>query len=232
MAVEFMLNAEPRTDAGKAASRRLRRDGRVPAVLYGGAQGAQALSLDHNELMQNLKSEAFRSRVLTVRFGGASAQAIVKDLQAHPFKSEVLHVDLQRVDAAQKIRMEVPLHFKGGDVAPGVKAGGVLSRSVVEVEIECLPKDLPEHLELDVAALDIGDALHLSDIPLPAGVAIVALAHDDVHEHDVPVASVHLPRVTAEEEEAEAQAAIEGAEAAPAADAKGREESRKGESAA
>ncbi len=236
MAVEFTLNAEPRKDAGKGASRRLRRTGRLPAVLYGGSGKALAITLDHNELMQHLKHEAFHSHLLTVKLGRKKEQAILKDLQRHPTKNEVLHLDLQRVAAAQKIRMEVPLHFLGAEEAPGVKEGGVFSRSVVEVEIECLPADLPEYLEVDVSKLGIGDSVHLSEIPLPDKVAIVALMHDDADERDVPVAAVHQARVTEEEEpeEAAAEAAEQsGAEAGgeKAAGAPGAGEAGKGESA-
>ncbi|MGH8427448.1 MAG: 50S ribosomal protein L25/general stress protein Ctc [Gammaproteobacteria bacterium] len=229
MAIEFTLSAEPRTDAGRGASRRLRRAGKVPAILYGGSSGAQALTLDHKEFAQNLKNEAFLSQVLTVKIGETDTQAILKDVQMHHFKMEVLHVDMQRVDAAQKIRMEVPLRFKGADVAPGVKGGGVFSRNVAEVEIECLPKNLPEYLEIDVSALDIGDAVHLSDIPLPEDVVIVALSHDDAHERDVAVAAVHHARV-AEEEEVVAAEVAEGAEAsAEAAEGKPGQEAKKGD---
>jgi large subunit ribosomal protein L25 len=213
--MEFTLNAERRADAGKGASRRMRRAGKVPAILYGGKSEPLALTLDHNELMQHLKHEAFHSHILTVSVGRKKEQAILKDLHRHATKNEVLHLDLQRVAAKQKIRMEVPLHFAGAEDAPGIKEGGVFSRSVVEVEIECLPKDLPEYLELDVSALAIGDALHLSDVPLPEGVAIVALTHDEEHEHDVTVASMHQPRVSEEEEEAEAVAEVP-ADAVPA----------------
>ncbi|MGH8272433.1 MAG: 50S ribosomal protein L25/general stress protein Ctc [Gammaproteobacteria bacterium] len=234
MAMEFTLNAEPRTDAGKGASRRLRRAGKVPAILYGGSGEARSLTLDHNELIQSLKHEAFHSHILTVQLGKKSEQAILKDLQHHAFRNEVLHVDLQRVDAGHAIRMEVPLHFNGADTSPGVKEGGVFSRNLVEVEIECLPKDLPEYLDLDVSMLAIGDSLNLSDIVLPAGVVIVALAHDDAQEHDSTVAAVHHPRVTEEEEPEEAAAeTAEGEEGAEEkaeegeGKAKGGEESKK-----
>lgn len=212
MANEFVLSAEPRTDAGKGASRRLRREGKVPAILYGGKKKAESLALDHNEIWNHLKHEAFHSHVLHVNIKGKMEQAILKDVQAHPFKPEVLHLDLQRVSAKQEIRMEVPIHFIGEDSIPGVKAGGIFSRNLVEVEIACLPKDLPEYLELDVSGLGIGDSLHLSDIELPKGVEIVALAHGDTHEHDLPVVAVHHPRVSTEEEQA-AAAEAEGAEA-------------------
>lgn len=214
MAIEFTLNAEAREDAGRGASRRLRREGRVPAILYGGSSKAQALTLDHNELIHNLHIEAFHSHVLTVKVGKNSEQAILKDVQHHPFKNEVVHVDLLRVKAGQKLQVTIPLHFIGADKAPGVKEGGVFSRSVVEVEVQCMPKDIPEYLEVDVSELEVGDAKHLSDIVLPPGVEILALAHDEEHEHDISIAAVHHPRVTEEEEPAaEASAEAEGAAA-------------------
>ncbi|MGH8161955.1 MAG: 50S ribosomal protein L25/general stress protein Ctc [Gammaproteobacteria bacterium] len=234
MAIEFTLNAEPRTDAGKGASRRLRRTGRLPAVLYGGSDQALAITLDHNELIQHLKHEAFHSHILTVKLGRKKEQAILKDLQRHPTKNEVLHLDLQRVAAEQKIRMEVPLHFVGADASPGVKEGGVFSRAVVEVEIECLPADLPEYLEVDVSQLDIGDSVHLSEVPLPDKVVIVALMHEDAAEHDVSVAGVHQPRVTEEEEpeEVTAEAAVPAAEVGgeKSAESPAAEDAEKGES--
>ncbi|MDN5863826.1 MAG: 50S ribosomal protein L25/general stress protein Ctc [Gammaproteobacteria bacterium] len=229
MAMEFMLNAERREDAGKGASRRLRAQGKLPAILYGGSGKPVALTLDHNELMQHLKHESFHSQILTVKVGNKKQQAILKDIQRHAFKNEVLHLDLQRIKAADKLRMTVPLHFLGAAESPGIKEGGVFSRNIVEVEIECLPKDLPEYLELDVSALNIGDSVHLSDIPLPEDVALVALAHDDAHEHDFLVAAVHQPRVTEEEEAEETEAAAE--EGAEAEAASGEEQADEDESA-
>lgn len=216
MAIEFTLNAEARDDAGRGASRRLRREGKVPAILYGGDTKALPLTLDHNELIHNLHIEAFHSHVLTVKIGKKDEQAILKDVQHHPFKNEVVHVDLLRVKAGQKLHVTIPLHFVGVDTAPGIKEGGVFSRNVVEVEVECLPRDIPEYLEIDVSMLEIGDAKHLSDIVTPEGVTILALAHDDEHEHDISIAAVHHPRVTEEEEPEEAEAA-EGEEAEAAA---------------
>ncbi|MGH8128549.1 MAG: 50S ribosomal protein L25/general stress protein Ctc [Gammaproteobacteria bacterium] len=212
MAIEFTLNAEARGDAGRGASRRLRREGRVPAILYGGDSKAEALTLDHNELIHNLKVEAFHSHVLTLKLGKKSEQVILKDVQHHPFKNEVVHIDLLRIKAGEKLDVTIPLHFVGADKSPGVKEGGVFSRNVVEVEIQCLPQDIPEYLEIDVSMLDIGDVKHLSDIVLPEGVEILALAHDEEHEHDVTIAAVHHPRVT-EEEEPEGEAAEAAAEA-------------------
>ena len=232
MAIEFKLSGETRSDAGRGASRRLRHLGKVPAILYGGGSKAQPISLDHNELIHNMQSEAFHSHVLTLNLGRKSERVILKDVQRHPFKNEVLHVDLLRVKAGQKLEVTVPLHFVGADVAPGVKAGGVFSRSVVEVEVQCLPKDIPEYLEVDVSMLETGDARHLSDIVLPEGGEIIALAHDEEHEHDIPVAAVHHPRVAEEEaSEAEEVGAIAGAEAkgeeAAGQEAEGKEQAAK-----
>ena len=225
MAIEFTLNAEAREDAGRGASRRLRREGKVPAILYGGTSKPLALTLDHNELIHNLHVEAFHSHVLTIKIGKKSEQAILKDVQHHPFKNEVLHVDLLRVKKGQKLHVTIPLHFVGAEEAPGVKEGGVFSRSLVEVEVVCLPKDIPEYLEVDVSGLEIGDSRHLTDIKLPEGVEILALSHGDVHEHDVAIAAVHHPRVAEEEAPAEGEEAVE----AEAAEAEG-EEAEGGES--
>ena len=232
MAIEFTLNAEARDDAGRGASRRLRREGKVPAILYGGSSKPQVLTLDHNELIHNLHIEAFHSHVLTIKIGRKSEQAILKDVQHHPFKNEVLHVDLLRVKAGQKLHVTIPLHFVGTETAPGVKEGGVFSRSVVEVEVVCLPKDIPEYLEVDVSGLEIGDSRHLTDIKLPEGVEILALSHGDVHEHDIAIAAVHHPRVAEEEVPAEEEAeAAEGEaeEAAAGEEAKGGEEAESAE---
>jgi len=205
MSVDFVLNAERRTDEGKGASRRLRRTGRVPGVVYGAGKDAVSISLNHKDLWKDLESEAFYSHILTVKLDGGSEQVILKDLQRHPSKPVILHIDLQRVSANQAIRVHVPLHFEGEEVAPGVKEGGVVSHSLTEVEVSCLPKDLPEFISVDLSKLDINEPVHLSDLKLPAGVDIVELAH----EHDLPVVSIHMPRAAKEVEE-EAPAEEEG----------------------
>lgn len=208
MAVNFEINAEVRTDQGKGASRRLRRAGKVPGILYGAHQDPQPIMLDHSELLKNLEFESFYSHILVVKVDGNEQQAILKDVQRHPAKNQILHVDLLRVSADEEIRVHVPLHFLNESTAVGVKQqGGVISHNMVEVEVECLPKDLPEYIEVDVADLKLGEALHLSDIKLPEGVRIVELMHGE--EHDQPVVSIHHPRVSAEEEPA-----AEAAEAA------------------
>ena len=193
MSNEFVVTAEPRSDQGKGASRRLRRMGRVPAILYGAGKDPVPLSVDHNELLKQLENEAFYSHILTIEVGGKKEQAILKDLQRHPAKPFVMHLDFMRVSAGEKIRVNVPLHFVGGDVAPGVKiGGGIVTHAVTEVEIVCLPKDLPEYIEVDLSNLELGQSLHLSDIDLPKGVELVQLLQGE--EHDVAVAAIQATR--------------------------------------
>jgi large subunit ribosomal protein L25 len=209
MAKDFDLIAEIRADSGKGASRRLRQAGKVPAILYGAGKAPTPLTFETNQLLRKMEQEAFFSSVLTVKVGGKSQQAILKDVQTHPAKRMVLHLDLQRIVADEKIRMTVPIHFMNEGIAPGVKAGGSISHMVTEVEVTCLPADLPGYLELDIGQLELDDLLHLSDIPLPSGVEI----HDLVLDNDRSVVSIHIIKEVVEEvEEAEA---VEG-EAAPA----------------
>jgi large subunit ribosomal protein L25 len=214
MATSFELNAEPRADTGKGASRRLRRTGKIPAIMYGGNNDPESLTLNHNEVIRNLENEAFYSHILTVNVGGSKTRAVLRDLQRHPSKPFVQHMDLQRVSEAEKLRMNVPLHFIGEEDAPGVKAGGMVSHEIIEVEIECLPRDLPEYVEVDVSGLDIGDSLHLSDLKMPEGAVLLELARGE--GHDLGVVSVHAKRVVeeVEEEVAAPEAAAEGGEEA------------------
>jgi large subunit ribosomal protein L25 len=215
MRIGFELSAEPRNDQGKGASRRLRHTGQVPAVLYGGHAEARALSLNHNKLLGLIGNEKFYCTIISVNVGAEKAPAIVKDVQMHPAKHAVLHVDLQRVIENEKIRLHLPLHFKGDTICPGVKTeGGVVSHLMADVEITCLPKDLPEFLEVDMSAMNLNDTLFLADIQLPGGVTINALAHG----RNSPIVSVHAPRAAEPEPEvaAETAATAEGA-AAPAA---------------
>ncbi|MDE2460942.1 MAG: 50S ribosomal protein L25/general stress protein Ctc [Gammaproteobacteria bacterium] len=224
MAISFNLSAEVRHDKGKGASRRLRRVGKVPGILYGAGEPAMELAFDHNELRNSLAHEAFYSHVLKIKVDGGEHQAIVKDLQRHPAKPLIMHLDLLRVKDDVEIRVHVPLHFLGEKDAIGVKQqGGVVSRNFIEVEIACLPRYLPEYIDVDVTNLEINHALHLSDLKLSEGVRIVQLAYGE--EHDLPVVAIHHPRITVEEEPvAEAAAApaegaaapAEGAAAAPA----------------
>ncbi|GAC1622011.1 MAG: 50S ribosomal protein L25/general stress protein Ctc [Nevskia sp.] len=191
----FTVTAEVRTVHGKGASRRLRHEGKVPAIIYGGKESPQSIQVSHNELMKHLKIEAFYSHILTVDVAGKAEQAVLKDLHRHPVRDEVMHMDLQRVLADVLLRMHVPLHFKGGDLAPGVKTGGgVVEHQQIQVEVECLPKHLPEFIEVDLSNLNVNDAVHLSQLAVGEGVQFVELKHGN----DISVAAVHLPRQPAE----------------------------------
>lgn len=208
------LNAEPRSDLGKGASRRLRKTGMVPAIIYGGGADPESITLLHNEFIHELEKEAIYSQVLSLKVGKKKEEVILRDLQRHPFKNLVMHADFQRIDKNKAIQVTVPLHFVNEESCHGVKMeGGLLNHLVSEVEISCLPKDIPEYLELDVAELKLGESLHLSDISLPKGIDIVALTHGE--EYDTGVAAVSKTReATAETEEAEAAAEEGGEEAA------------------
>ncbi len=208
MAISFELNAEPRTDKGKGASRRLRHAGKVPVIMYGGGKDPESLALSQNELLRNLEHEAFYSHILTVKVGGTETQAILRDLQRHPSRPIILHMDLQRINAAEKLKTHVPLHFVGEDAAPGVKAGGLVSHELTDVLVECLPKNLPEFIEVDISALDVGDSIHLSGLTVPEGVTLIELARGE--GHDLGVVSIHAKRVAEEVEEAPTEAAAEG----------------------
>ncbi|MEE9343183.1 MAG: 50S ribosomal protein L25/general stress protein Ctc [Gammaproteobacteria bacterium] len=210
----FEVIAEERTDMGKGASRRLRRTGLVPIVVYGGDNEPQSLSLSHNEVLKHLAHEPFYSSILTLKEGSNSSKVILRDVQRHPSKPVVLHMDFLRVDANKPIRVQVPLHFIGEDIAPGAKAGGNISHDLTDIAIEVLPGDLPEYIEVDISALEIGDSVHLSDLKVSGSAIIVELAKGE--GHDQPVASIHAPRAAEEEpvEDADAPAAEGGDDAA------------------
>jgi len=189
MSEDFNVTAASRGDIGKGASRRLRHSGEIPAVIYGGGKAPQSLSLRHDEMLHHLEHEAFYSHVLNINVDGKGEKAVLKDVQRHPSKPKIMHIDFQRVSASEKLHMHVPLHFIGEDVAPGVKAGGAVSHLMTGVDIACLAKDLPEYLEVDISGLDVGESLHLSDIKLPKGVEVPALAQSD--DHNLPIVSIH-----------------------------------------
>ncbi len=174
--MHFEINATKRDAQGTGASRRLRRAGRVPGIVYGGGRPPQPVSLDHKELLQMLRQEASHSSILGLNLDGQKEQVLLKDVQYHPYKQQILHVDFQRVDAAHKVHVKVPLHFLNGDIAPGVKLqGGVLSHVMTEVEVVCLPQHLPEFIEVDLKDLTAGHSLHLSQLKLPPGVELPQL---------------------------------------------------------
>ena len=233
MRISFTFGADPREAQGKGASRRLRHKGKVPAILYGGHKEAETLVLDQQNLLTMIGDERFYSSIVQLKVSnGTQQEAIVKDVQMHPARNVVVHVDLQRVVENEPIRLKLPIHFKGESISPGVKVqGGVVSHMRADVEVVTLPKDLPEFLELDMSGMNLNETKFLSDIPLPSGVTIPELAH-----RNAPVVSIHSPRAEEPEPvaaEAAAAAPVEGAAvaapaagAAPAADAKKGEEKK------
>lgn len=196
MSNSIVLNATARADQGKGASRRLRRADKVPAIIYGGTDAALSLELEHNKVILLANQEAFYTHILTINIDGKPVQALLKDMQRHPFKPKVLHLDFLRVDATHALHTRIPLHFINEDSAPSVKEGGKVQHLATDVEISCLPQNLPEFIEVDVAKVELGQTLHLSDLKLPAGVALVELAKGA--DHDQAVVSVTLPRGAAE----------------------------------
>ena len=201
---DFDLVAEIREDAGKGASRRLRKEGKVPAIIYGAGRPPRALVFDHNRVIQQLANEKFYSSVLNIKVGDKSQAAIVKDVQRHPSKPFVMHMDFQRIVEDQEIRMNVPIHLIGADVAVGVKqGGGTVSQMRNEVEVVCLPKHLPEYLDLDISELELDGLMYLSDIPLPEGVTIPEIAQEEEAGQKQPVVSIHVIKEVVIEEEVE-----------------------------
>jgi large subunit ribosomal protein L25 len=209
--IEFTAFARNRE--GRGASRRLRRSGRAPGIVYGGTAQPSPIELDHNALIHALRNEAFHSSILTMKVDGSATKVLLRDVQMHPFRNEVLHVDFQRVDETRKIHIKVPLHFVNEALSPAIKTqGAIVSHVMTELAVICLPRDLPEYIEVDLSELDTAHSLHVSGVKLPAGVA--AELHGTV---DPVVATAVVPKAIVETEEVEAAAAAEGAEAAPAA---------------
>ena len=216
---QFELVAEKREDVGKGASRRLRRDGKLPGIVYGTDKEATMITLAHNEVMHHLEHEAFYSHILTLKIGkDAKEKVVLKDLQRHPYKRSVLHIDLLRINENEALTMRVPIHFINEDKAKGVKqGGGAVSHTLTEIDVVCLPKDLPEYIEVDMLEVGLDETIHLSDLVLPEGVQIYSLLHGG--DDSQPVASIHTPRGSAadEAEDAAAEAGEDG-EAAEAKD--------------
>ncbi len=214
MRISYTFGADVRAAQGKGASRRLRHAGKVPAILYGAHKDAQPLVLDQQNLLTMIADERFYSSIVRLKIGEATEEAIVKDVQMHPAKNFVVHVDLQRVVENERIRIRLPIHFKGESISPGVKTqGGVVSHMRTDVQVSGLPKDLPDFLELDLSGMSLNETKFLADIPLPAGVSIPELT-----QRNAPVVSIHAPRAEEPEPvaaEAAAAAPVEGA--APAA---------------
>jgi large subunit ribosomal protein L25 len=229
MRITYQVGADSRHDQGKGASRRLRRAGKVPAILYGGEGGPRSITLDHQQLLTLIDKEQFYSSIISVNVEAQSQPAIIRDVQMHPARNAVVHVDLQRVVEGEKLKIHLPIHFKGEAVAPGVKTqGGVVSHMMQDVEVSCMPDDLPEFLELDLSNMNLNETLSLGDIKLPSGVTIPELAH-----RNPPVVSVHSPRAAEPEPEAVAAttetAAVGAAAPAAATPAAGAEGAKKDE---
>ncbi len=209
MSTQYQIQAFPRSGTGKSVSRGYRRDEKVPAVIYGANKDNENLLLNHNEIMHNLETEGFQAAVIEIRTDKGTEQVILRDIQMHPYKAQVLHVDFQRVSATEKIRMAVPLHFIGGEECPGVyNEGGIESHLINEVEVECLPADLPEYLEIDISGLALHESAKLTDVKVPENVIITALAHGG---EDMTVATIMAPQ-REELEEVEGEEELEAVE--------------------
>lgn len=194
--MQIEISANSRKLHGTGANRRLRSQGRLPGVIYGGNGDAQSIELDHKDLYYKLKMEAFHASILSISVDGKKEQVLLRDVQMHPFKQQVLHIDFQRVRQDQKIHVKVPLHFINADIAPGVKlSGGMISHVATEIEVSCLPKDLPEFITVDLSEMTAGSTLHLSDLILPENVEIPALSKGD----NLPVATLIAKRGEASE---------------------------------
>ncbi len=198
MSVNLNVLAQPRAAAGKGASRRLRREGLVPAILYGAHKAPEPITVSHNDLLKHLEQEAFYSSVLTLQLGEKTTSVVLKDMQRHPAKPFILHVDFMRISQDEKIRMTVPLHLLNEDKCRAVKAGGMISRTLSELEIICLPSDLPEFISIDMIDLDIGSVVHLSEVEFPEGVELARAP-----EQDEPVVIVYGPQADIDEDEDE-----------------------------
>jgi large subunit ribosomal protein L25 len=226
--VKFEIRGEPRTLGNRGSSRRLRRLGRVPAIVYGGGKAPRAISLDHNSLAHQMDHEAFYTSILTVTVGAEAQPVVVKDVQRHPARPLIMHLDFQRVVEDQEITLRVPIHFIGEANAKGVKEqGGVVEHIETDVEISCLPRYLPEYLELDVTNLELNQMYHLADIKLPEGVSSVALKHGQ----NLPVVAVNVPReeeIEAPVEAVSAEVPVVGAEEKAEGEGEGEVEAKAG----
>ncbi len=196
--MKIELTAFPRTVQGTGASRRLRGGGKVPGIVYGANQPARPIELDHRALYRHLKLEAFHASILEMTLEGATQQVLLRDVQMHPFKQTVLHVDFQRVDKNQKIHMRVPLHFSNAEICPGVKTGGgVVNHVMNEIDIRCLPDDLPEFIEVNLEKLELGHSMHVSEVPLPKGVELIS----KLAKENPAIVTVQIPKAIVIEEE-------------------------------
>ena len=198
--MSISLNATLRTDQGKGASRRLRHAKVFPAIVYGSGKDPVSITLQQKDVQHKLPDESFYSQVLSLSIEGKAEDVLIRDIQHHPYKMEVMHMDFIRVDANKVVHVFSQLHFSGEDIAPGVKTeDGVVNHIITEVEVECLPKDIPEFIAVDLSEMHVGDIIHLSDLKLPEGVEILALKQGE--EHDTAVVGMHVRKVVEEVED-------------------------------
>ncbi|MBU2571845.1 MAG: 50S ribosomal protein L25/general stress protein Ctc [Gammaproteobacteria bacterium] len=195
MSSVFEFVAEARVKPGTASAKSVRRQGKIPAVIYGGEDDPEMLVLDHNEVVKHLAHEAVYSHILDVVVAGKVQKAILKSVQRHPAKAKVLHLDFLRVNANDKLKAQVPLHFINEEICVGAKVGGVVMHNLVDIEVACLPEDLPEYIEVDLTNLSLGESLHVSQLNAPKGVEFLALSHGDDHDADVSVVTIVPPKV-------------------------------------
>ncbi len=208
MSNAFLLKAEARQDIGKGASRRLRHTGKIPAVIYGGDEAPVSVTLLHSDILKCLNNDAFYSQIIDIEVNGEKQETILRDLQRHPYKPTVLHADFQRVVRGQELTLNVPLNYLHIEESKGVKAGGILSQNLIDVEIACRPSLIPEAIDVDVSELDVNESLHLSDLVLPEGVRLVSLDTED-DETNAVIVSIHPPKAEKVEEEASTEDAEE-----------------------
>jgi len=232
--MKIEITAIERLLKGTGASRRLRHSGKTPGILYGGKDEAKSIELDSKELMMKFKHEAFHASILSLNLDGKSEKVLLRDYQLHPVKDNILHIDFQRIDENKKLNAKIPFHFLNQEIAPGVKLeGGIVSHIMIDVDISCLPKDLPAYIEVDLINLAIGDSIHLSEVKIPEGVELTGLSE----ENDPIITSVSKPKVVVEEvitpeEGAEGEEGAESAEGAEGADGGEGNESKDAESSA
>ncbi len=210
------ITAKKRENKGTGASRRLRRAGNIPGIVYGGGKDAVAIELNHKDLFLKFRHEAFHASILNLNLDGTKEQVLLRDYQMHHVRTEITHIDFQRVSSTEKIHVKVPLHFVNAEIAPGVKlGGGIITHILTEADVSCLAKDLPEYVEVDLSSMELGQTIHLSEVVLPKGVEFVKLVHGD----DSAIANVIKPRgMAVEDDSAEASTAAGDAPAASAAE--------------
>lgn len=213
MSSVFEFVAEKRDLSGRSAARATRREGKLPAVVYGRSAAPQSIILDYNDVSKHLEHEAVYSHVLNLKIDGKTEKAVLKGVQRHPAKAQILHLDFMRIDESQALKAKVPLHFTNEDICLGVKMGGVVTHAMVDIEVSCLPSALPEYIEVDLADIELGSSIHLTDITIPEGVTVIALAQEGDHDHTVAqVMKVRSPQEDDEKEEVESVAGEEETE--------------------